>query len=91
MQNTETFSIRQTLLSVSRSDYAILRQQWNCQNGVKYSGLSYGFMRVTVAESGFYDNRPKNLIPSSITPADQYRHCYLNTTSLSQILRVNGI
>lgn len=44
------------------------------------------FMRVTVAESVFYDNRPKNLIPSSITPADQLRHCYLNTTSLSQIL-----
>lgn len=29
-------------------------------------------MRVTVAESVFYDNSPKNLIPSSITPADQF-------------------
>lgn len=86
MQNSETFSIRQILLSVSVSDSAILHQQWNCQNGIRYSGLSYDFTRVTVAESVFYDNRPKNLIPSSITPADQFRHCYLNTTSVSNTL-----
>lgn len=66
MQNTETFSIRQILLSVSMSYNAILHQQWNCQNGVRYSGLSSDFMRVTVAESVFYDNRPKNLTPSPL-------------------------